>query len=253
MTHDTNRFDVARRTRVNRTLQVIPRHIGLIMDGNGRWAQRQGLPRSAGHIAAPVHLADLLCHCQNLGIGYVSLYTFSVENWRRPAAEVEGMFAVMSRFLETSISGLHDANIRLAHIGTLERVPSALQEQARAAIQRTRNNSGMTVIVAFNYGGRADIVQAARQLILDGVPPDQVTEAQITRRLQTMSFPDIDVLIRTSGEQRLSNFCLWNCARSFCWSTSVCWPDFRPSHLDAALDAYAQSQRTTFPAGAGHA
>jgi undecaprenyl diphosphate synthase len=167
------------------------------------------------------------------------LYTFSTENWRRPSHEVAGMFQVISEFLDASTEALHARDVRLRHLGRIQGVSADLQRKANAALDLTRHNTRLTLSIAFNYGGRADIVEAVRRIVSGGLTQQDIDEQTITTYLSTAELPDPDLVIRTSGEQRLSNFLLWESAYSLCWTTPVFWPDFRAEHLQQALDAYA--------------
>ncbi len=223
------------------TRLYLPQHIAFIMDGNGRWAQQRGMQRTKGHQAATNNLLEIVQGCADMGIRYLTLYTFSTENWRRPESEVRGMFSVMADFLERETITLHNSGIRLQHIGQLDAIDERLQAQARAAIDLTKNNDRLILTVAFNYGGRADITAAVRKIIERRLDSGQIDEQLFTSYLSTADLPDPDLIIRTSGEQRLSNFLLWESAYSTCWTTPVLWPDFRLTHLHQSLEAYAAS------------
>jgi undecaprenyl diphosphate synthase len=220
----------------------LPQHIGLIMDGNGRWAALRRLSRTMGHRAATRNVLELVDHCIGLGIPYMTLYTFSTENWRRPTHEVAGMFQVISEFLDNCTSALHARGVRLRHLGRTQGVSADLQRKANYALDLTRNNARLNLSIAFNYGGRADIIEAVRRIVSGGLAHHDIDEHTITTHLSTADLPDPDLLIRTSGEQRLSNFLLWESAYSMCWTTPVFWPDFGAEHLQQALDAYAEMQ-----------
>ncbi len=216
----------------------LPRHIALIMDGNGRWALKKGLTRTDGHRAATRHLFELVDVCLKMDIPFLTLYTFSTENWKRPFHEVMGMFQVISDFLDAEVDNLHARNVRLRHLGRLDGVSHALQQKACRALDITRQNDGLTLTIAFNYGGRADIIDAVRTLIERGIDPDSIDETTLTTCLSTQGLPDPDLVIRTSGERRLSNFLLWETAYSLCWSTPTYWPDFRAHNLREAIADY---------------
>lgn len=224
------------------TIVCAPQHIALIMDGNGRWACKRGRVRTVGHQAATANLLEIVHYCMQIGVQYLTLYTFSTENWRRPREEVEGMFGVISDFLDRETETLHRLNIRLRHLGRPDGVDEDLQCKARHAFDLTRHNTRLTLTIAFNYGGRADIVDAVRALIAQGVDPDTVNEQTLKEYLSTYALPDPDLVIRTSGEQRLSNFLLWETAYSVCWTTPIFWPDFRSEHLQEAVDNYMERQ-----------
>jgi undecaprenyl diphosphate synthase len=228
--------------RLHSQIAQTPRHIALIMDGNGRWACWRGLSRTAGHQAATRHLLELIHVCNEFDIPYLTLYTFSTENWRRPRQEVEGMFRVISDFLDTEIGNLHRLGVRLRHLGRIDEIEESLQARARRALELTRANTGLCLTVAFNYGGRADIIDAVRALMASGVAPDMIDEQMVHTYLSTHGLPDPDLVIRTSGEQRLSNFLLWETAYSVFWTTPTFWPDFRSEHLRQAIEDYQECQ-----------
>ncbi|NJP07951.1 MAG: isoprenyl transferase [Chloroflexaceae bacterium] len=223
--------------------QHIPRHVAIIMDGNGRWANRRGLPRLAGHRAGTENVRRVLRTCSDIGIDYVTLYAFSTENWQRPSSEVEGLMRILSDFLDRETQALHQEGIRLHHLGRLEGISDLLIEKVRYALELTRNNGGMTLSIAFNYGGRHDIVEAVRRMIAEGFSADRIDEATMSAHLSTAGIPDPDLIIRTSGEWRLSNFLIWESAYSEYWSTPTLWPDFGPEQLHQAIHEYSQRER----------
>jgi undecaprenyl diphosphate synthase len=220
----------------------LPQHVGLIMDGNGRWATKRRLSRTMGHRAATRNVLELVDYCSALGIPYMTLYTFSTENWRRPTHEVAGMFQVISEFLDQCTEALHTRGVRLRHLGRTQGISDDLQRKANYALDLTRQNSRLNLSIAFNYSGRADIVEAVRRIVSGGLTDHDIDEHTITTYLSTAELPDPDLVIRTSGEQRLSNFLIWESAYSLCWTTPIFWPDFRAEHLQQALDAYAETQ-----------
>ncbi|HNP69735.1 MAG TPA: isoprenyl transferase [Kouleothrix sp.] len=224
-------------------LAQIPRHIAIIMDGNGRWAKRRGLPRLAGHRAGVENIRRILRECTDLGIQYLTIYAFSTENWSRPSAEVEGLMRIFGEFLDRETRSLHAEGVKIRHLGSMQGVSPALQRKTQAALDLTRENQRINLCVAFNYGGRADIVDAVRALVAAGVAPDAITEQMISERLSTGGIPDPDLIIRTSGEWRLSNFLLWQAAYSEYWVTPTFWPDFSPELLRQALHDYGQRER----------
>ncbi len=213
------------------------------MDGNGRWAKRRGLPRIAGHRAGVENIRRILRECADLGIQYLTIYAFSTENWSRPSAEVEGLMRIFSEFLDRETRSLHAEGVKIRHLGSMRGVSPSLQRKTQAALDLTRDNQRINLCVAFNYGGRADIVDAVRRLVADGIAPDAVTEQMISERLSTSGMPDPDLIIRTSGEWRLSNFLLWQAAYSEYWVTPTFWPDFSPELLRQALQEYGQRER----------
>jgi len=221
----------------------VPRHIAIIMDGNGRWARERGLPRLAGHRAGTENIRRIVESCVEAGIEVLTLYAFSTENWQRPAEEVRGLLHLLGEVIERETAELHRNGVRILHAGSLEGVPETLAQRIRDAVALTRENTRLTLNVAFNYGGRAEIVHAVRRLISEGVRPEEVTEERLSRALYTGGLPDPDLIIRTAGEMRLSNFLLWQAAYSEYYCTPVYWPDFGRDHLFQALSDYARRQR----------
>lgn len=218
----------------------LPQHIALIMDGNGRWALQHGLTRTDGHRAATRHLREITEFCIDMHIPYLTLYTFSTENWRRPKHEVQGMFKVMADFLDHDTTYLHSLDVQMRHIGRLDGVDEHLRTRAQYALDLTFHNRGLILTVAFNYSGRADIIDAVRAIVASGRTYETINEQTLDAYLSTCNLPDPDLVIRTSGEQRLSNFLLWETAYSTCWTTPVYWPDFRLPHLREAIEYYTQ-------------
>lgn len=221
----------------------MPQHIAVIMDGNGRWAKKRGLPRLAGHQAGTENLRRVIRSCVELGIRYLSIYAFSTENWGRPKEEVEGLLKILESVIEKELTELNEEGVQLRHIGRLERLPAALRKKVEYAIDLTKNNSKLTVVVAFNYGGRDEIVYAVEQLIRQGTRVEDISESLITQHLFTAGIPDPDLIIRTSGEMRLSNFLIWQAAYSEYYVTPTYWPDFDKEELQKAIDAYCQRSR----------
>ncbi|GIV89072.1 isoprenyl transferase [Chloroflexus sp.] len=221
----------------------IPQHIAVIMDGNGRWAQQRGLPRLAGHRAGTENIRPIVTECARLGVRVLTLYAFSTENWNRPSVEVQGLMQILSDFIDREIRNLHAQNVHLRHLGRLDGLSPHLREKVKYAIDLTRNNTGLILAIAFNYGGRADIVDAVRAIVASGIPADQITDEVISAHLSTHGLPDPDMIIRTSGERRLSNFLIWQSAYSEYWFTPVFWPDFRPEHLHQAILDYGRRER----------
>jgi undecaprenyl diphosphate synthase len=213
------------------------------MDGNGRWARQRGKPRLAGHRAGTENIRRVIERFADYGVSYLTLYAFSTENWERPRYEVRGLMALLSRFLKREVKNLHAEGIRLRHIGDLSPLSGGLQKQVREAIELTKDNTRMTLVIAFNYGGRAEIVDAVKRIVADGTPADSVDEELVQRYLFTDGLPDPDLIIRTAGELRISNFLLWQGAYAeFCF-TDVYWPDFDVQHIDEALRAYNSRRR----------
>jgi undecaprenyl diphosphate synthase len=220
-----------------------PCHIAMIMDGNGRWAKKRGLPRLAGHRAGVENIRPILTECVDLGIRYLTIYAFSTENWSRPSAEVEGLMRIFSEFLDRETRSLHEQGVQIRHLGSMQGVSPVLQRKTQAALDLTRDNQRITLSVAFNYGGRADIVEAVRLLCAEGVAAAAIDEQMIAERLSTRGIPDPDLIIRTSGEWRLSNFLIWQAAYSEYWVTPTYWPDFSPELLRQAIQEYGQRER----------
>jgi undecaprenyl diphosphate synthase len=225
------------------SLSSIPYHIGIIMDGNGRWAQEHGLPRLEGHRAGTENIRRVLEACGEHGIKIVTIYAFSTENWQRPLDEVEGLMGILERVLEKEVEHLHREGVKLRHVGELAGLSDKLREAVLDAIELTKDNDRLTLNVAFNYGGRAEIVRGARSLLEDNVDPDSLDEELFSRYLYTAGLPDPDLIIRTGGEMRLSNFLIWQSAYAEYYSTPTYWPDFDKEELAKALQAYAQRDR----------
>lgn len=220
-----------------------PHHVAIIMDGNGRWAQGRGLPRLAGHHAGTGNIKRIVREAIALDIPYLTLYAFSTENWKRPSWEVRGLMRIMAEFLDRELRELHADGVRLRLLGDLNGVDPALQKKIQGAIELTRNNKAITLAVAFNYGGRADIVRAVREIVAEGVCPNDITDEMITQRLYTAGMPDPDLIVRTSGELRLSNFLIWQAAYSEYFMTPLLWPDFGPDQFREAIDSFTHRDR----------
>lgn len=221
----------------------IPRHIAIIMDGNGRWAKQRGLPRLVGHRAGTENIRRIVTECVAQGVRYLTLYAFSTENWSRPSREVDGLMRILSEFIDRETNNLHKEGAQIRHLGRFEGVSELLQRKINSAVEHTRHNDRITLAVAFNYGGRSDIVDAVRSLLAEGVSPNEITEQSISEHLSTSGMPDPDLIIRTSGEWRLSNFLIWQAAYSEYWTTPIYWPDFGPDQLRQAISDYGQRER----------
>jgi undecaprenyl diphosphate synthase len=225
----------------------LPRHVAIIMDGNGRWAKRQGLPRIMGHRAGQTSVRKIVRAASDLGLEYLTLYTFSIENWLRPVEEVTALMDLIYDTLRQDLQALHEEGVKIRSLGRSEGLPDKLQEIFRQAEAQTKDNSGLKLNVAINYSGRAEIVDAARKLALaaqqGALTPAQIDEAKFAEALYLPDTPDPELLIRTSGEQRVSNYLLWQIAYSEFYITPVLWPDFRKLHLLEALLDYQQRQR----------
>lgn len=221
----------------------LPAHVAIIMDGNGRWAARRHLPRVEGHRAGIDSVRDVLETSARLGIGVLTLYAFSVENWKRPKAEVNTLMLLLKRYIRSELSTLNRNNIRFKVIGRPEALSPDVQQELEMGIERTSNNTGMLFNIALNYGGRTEIVDAAKRAMASGLPPDALDERTFSNFLYTAGQPDPDLLIRTSGEMRVSNFLLWQIAYAEIWVTETLWPDFRRRDLLEAVLAYQKRDR----------
>jgi undecaprenyl diphosphate synthase len=224
-------------------LEVVPQHVAIIMDGNGRWATQRNLPRLAGHRAGTENIRRIIQGCVEFGVEVLTLYAFSTENWRRPDAEVRGLLTILADVIDREAKDLHRNGVRLRHIGDLEGLPESLRDRVVKAVEMTRDNERLVLNVAFNYGGRAEIVRAMQKLVASGIAPEAISEQVIGEALDTGGLPDPDLIIRTAGEMRLSNFLLWQAAYAEYWSTPTFWPDFNREDLYQALCDYAARQR----------
>lgn len=221
----------------------VPQHIAIIMDGNGRWARRRGLPRQAGHRAGAENLRRIINACVEFGIQVLTIYAFSTENWGRPESEVRALMKIFARVLDQEIDELHAQGVCLHHLGDLSRINPNLQEKVRDAIEKTKDNSTLILNVAFNYGGRAEIIHAVQQMLADHISPDDLTEDLFSSYLFTRGLPDPDLVIRTSGELRISNFLIWQAAYAEYYPTPALWPDFGREDLYEAIVAFNQRER----------
>ncbi len=233
----------------------LPAHVAVIMDGNGRWAAQRHLPRAEGHRAGVDSVRDVVEASARLGIRVLTLYAFSVENWKRPPAEVSVLMGLLKKYLWLELERLHDNDVRLHVIGCEDGLPAGVRRELDAGRERTRGNRGMLFNIALNYGGRAEIVEAARRAMENAVRPSDLDERRFAEFLHTAGQPDPDLLIRTSGEMRVSNFLLWQIAYSEIWVTDTLWPDFRARHLLEAIVSYQKRDRRyggiTRPVAAG--
>jgi undecaprenyl diphosphate synthase len=220
-----------------------PQHIAIIMDGNGRWARRRALPRLAGHRAGTENIRRIVEACVEEGIQILTIYAFSTENWTRPLEEVRGLLGILSEVIERETDNLHRNGVQVRHIGRLEDLSPDIQEKITRSVERTKDNQRLILNVAFNYGGRAEIVDAVRRIVAQGVPADQLDEAVVAAALYTADCPDPDMIIRTAGEMRLSNFLIWQAAYSEFYSTPTLWPDFDKEELCQAIAEYGQRVR----------
>jgi len=223
--------------------EKLPRHVAMIMDGNGRWALSRGLPRLAGHKAGTENLRRVIRSTVEFGVKYLTIYAFSTENWGRPLEEVRGLMSILEDVIDKELGELHKEGVQLRHIGRLERLPPRLQEKVLEAIEITKNNNRLILNVAFNYGGRDEIVNAIQNIIKDGIPAEEVTDELVSKYLYTAGVPDPDLIIRTSGELRVSNFLIWQAAYSEWYVTPTYWPDFDKEEYRRALEAFANRDR----------
>jgi undecaprenyl diphosphate synthase len=223
--------------------KIVPAHIAIIMDGNGRWARSRGLPRMAGHRAGVENLRRVIEGCVEDGVQILTIYAFSTENWVRPQEEVKGLMSILEEVIDRELGELHKNGVQLRHIGKLEGLTPVLQKKVKQAMDLTRDNRKLILNIAFNYGGRDELVCAVRKMIRDGVPADTVDEAAIGKYLFTAGIPDPDLIIRTSGEQRGSNFLIWQSAYSEWYFPAVFWPDFNKEELRKALWEFSRRER----------
>jgi undecaprenyl diphosphate synthase len=223
--------------------EIVPTHIAIIMDGNGRWALSRGLPRLAGHRAGTDNLRRVIEACVEFGVKYLTIYAFSTENWGRPHEEVEGLMQILEDVIERELQELHKQGVQLRHIGRLDRLSPSLRKKVLDAIEMTKDNERLVLNVAFNYGGRDEIVYAIQGMIRDGVSTEDVTIETVSKYLFTSGEPDPDLVIRTSGELRISNFLIWQAAYAEWYFTPTYWPDFDKTELRRALDEYSHRER----------
>jgi undecaprenyl diphosphate synthase len=221
----------------------VPCHVAIIMDGNGRWAEQQGLPRLAGHRVGMDRIQRVLEILADKGVAFVTLYAFSTENWNRPPGEVEGILELLEEALRSKIQALHDKNVKVVHLGKVDKLAPSLRGAVADAQELTKNNTGITLNVAFDYGGRDEILEAVRRIIREQVPAEAVDEDLFSSHLFTNQCPDPDLVIRTGGEMRISNFLLWQSAYSEYYHTFTLWPDLDAAELEQALESYSHRQR----------
>jgi len=224
-------------------LQKVPRHIAIIMDGNGRWAAARGLPRLAGHRAGTENLRRVLRACVEFGVRYLTIYAFSTENWGRPEDEVQGLMNILGEVIDRELDELNRQGVQLRHIGRLEQLSDRLRASVQQAMDLTRTNDQLVLCIAWNYGGRDEIACAVRRIVAEGVKAEDVNEETISRHLFTAGIPDPDLIIRTSGEMRISNFLIWQAAYAEWYVTPVLWPDFDKEELRQALLSFQQRDR----------
>jgi undecaprenyl diphosphate synthase len=221
----------------------LPRHVAIIMDGNGRWALKRGLPRLAGHKAGTENLRRIIKASVEFGIRYLTIYAFSTENWGRPREEVMGLMRILEDVIDHELAELSAQGVQIRHLGRLDQLAPTLQEKVLDAVDATKQNDRLILNVAFNYGGRDEIILAVQQMIRDGVPAESVNQDVISQYLYTAGVPDPDLIIRTSGELRISNFLIWQSAYSEWYVTPTYWPDFNKEEFRKALDEFANRDR----------
>jgi undecaprenyl diphosphate synthase len=222
---------------------IIPEHIAIIMDGNGRWAKARGLPRLAGHRAGTENLRTIIRAAVKFGIKYLTFYAFSTENWARPESEVSGLMRILSEVIDRELDELHKEGARLVHIGDLSALPQKLQKKIRNALEITKNNTRITIVLALNYGGRDEILHAVKRMLEEKIDPDTLDETLMNQYLYTVGIPDPDFLIRTSGEERTSNFLTWQSVYSELYFPEVYWPDFGEEELRKAIEVFGKRDR----------
>lgn len=224
------------------TERKLPEHIAIIMDGNGRWAKRQGLPRTAGHAAGSKKFKEIARYCNKIGIKYLTVYAFSTENWKRPKEEVDTIMNIFRDYLKDS-ANFKSENIMLKFIGDRSGMPEDIVKLMEQAEFDSKDATGLKVYMAINYGGRDELVHAVRDIINEGIKAEDITEDTISQRIYTKDYPDPELIIRPSGEYRLSNFLIWQSAYSEFWFSNVLWPDFSPEDLEQAIDDYNNRNR----------
>jgi undecaprenyl diphosphate synthase len=226
-----------------KALPFVPSHVAVIMDGNGRWAKSRGLPRLAGHRAGTENLRQVISAAVEFGVRYLTLYAFSTENWGRPQEEVSGLLGILEDVIDRELNELNKQGVQLRHLGHLEGLSPILREKVKRAAALTENNTRLTLCIAFNYGGRDEITCAIRRIIEDGIKPEDVNDELVSRYLFTVGIPDPDLIIRTSGELRTSNFLIWQSAYSELYAPDTLWPDFNREEFYKALEVYNKRDR----------
>lgn len=221
----------------------LPSHVAIIMDGNGRWAKKRGLPRSAGHRAGVERVRTIIRMSSDIGIGHLTLYAFSTENWKRPKDEVSTLMKLLLEYMRQELDELHRENVRIITLGDMSRLPNNVREEIERATDKTKDNTGLTVNMAINYGSRQEIVSAIRKAVADGKKTHEIDEEYISSILYTSGQPDPDIMIRTSGEQRISNYLLYQLAYAELYFTDTLWPDFDEAEYAKALNSYAMRDR----------
>ena len=222
--------------------QLLPEHIAIIMDGNGRWAKKRKMPRSAGHVAGAKTFKTIARYCNKIGLKYLTVYAFSTENWKRPKHEVDGIMNLLRDYLKDA-ENFKDENIRVRFIGDRKPLADDIKELMAKNEYDSRNATGLTLYIAINYGGRNEITRAVKELVKEGINPEDITEEVISKHLYTKDCPDPDFIIRPSGEYRLSNFLIWQSAYAEYWFSDILWPEFTTHHLDKAIEDYNKRNR----------
>jgi len=222
--------------------RILPRHIAIIMDGNGRWAKKRSLPRTAGHVAGAKTFKNIARYCNKIGLEYLTVYAFSTENWKRPKQEVDGIMNLLRDYLKDAENFKHE-NIKVRFIGDLEPLDDDIKELIKKDEDGSKDATGLNLNIAINYGGRDEITKAVKKIVQNGITADSITEDTISDNLYTAGMPDPDFIIRPSGEYRLSNYLIWQSAYAEYWFSDILWPDFTPKHLEKAIDEYNHRNR----------
>ncbi len=228
---------------MSETQSKIPEHVAIIMDGNGRWAESHGLPRFEGHKAGTENLRQIIKASVEFGVKHLTIYAFSTENWGRPKDEVNGLMTILETVIDRELNELNSEGVKICHIGRLEAMPKRVRSKVEHAVQLTEHNNKLILNVAWNYGGRDEIVHAIQEIVRAGTTAEQVTEELVSQHMYTQCSPDPDLIIRTSGEMRLSNFLIWQSAYSEWYATATLWPDFNKEEYQKAIEAYGQRKR----------
>ena len=224
------------------TERVLPQHIAIIMDGNGRWAKKRSLPRSAGHVAGAKTFKDIARYCNKIGLKYLTVYAFSTENWKRPKEEVDGIMNLLRDYLKDAENFKSD-NIKVNFIGNRDVLDEDIRELMKKDEEGSADATGLILNIAINYGGKDEITRAVREIVKEGIAAEEITEEVISNHLYTAGMPDPDFIIRPSGEYRLSNYLIWQSAYAEYWFSDILWPDFKPKHLEKAIDEYNHRHR----------
>ncbi len=241
-------FEFFKKKKISIDKEKMPKHIAIIMDGNGRWARKRGLPRSAGHRVGAQKLKEIVLFADEIGLKYLTVYAFSTENWKRPKDEVENLMNLLREFFDTEIENLiNKTQIKIRVIGDISKLDKDIQERIASAEERTKDKTGLCVVIALNYGGRSEIINAVKNLALDiksgKIDIEAIDEELFRNYLYTKDIPDPDLLIRPSGEMRVSNFLLWQISYTEFWFSNVLWPDFKKEHLLKAIEDYQKRER----------